>query len=350
MSVANRMYRRPAWGRLALILCLAAAVAACKRDAASDAAADPAAGAGQPAVVPPQQAVSAQVAAMSADELRKAASAALREQRLYAPAGNNAMEYYVALRDKQPNDPAVASALTDLMPYTVIAAEQSIGRDDFVEAQRLYALMDKTDPQAPALPRLKRSIADAQASLAQRTAEAETQTEAEAQRQAELERERLAEQQRAQQQAATQLAQQQAAEQTAATQRAAEQRAAEQRTAEQRAAEQRTPEQQPQPAAAAAAPPPDAPATTSTASSEIRAISTPSPAYPQEALRGGQSGEVQVEFTINPDGSVSNPRVVRANPPRVFDRAALSAVRRWRFQPVASATTTRRTIGFNPGN
>ena len=65
---------------------------------------------------PPPVAVSAQVAAMSPEQLREAASTALREQRLYAPAGNNAMEYYLALRDKSPNDPAVASALTDLMP------------------------------------------------------------------------------------------------------------------------------------------------------------------------------------------------------------------------------------------
>ena len=58
---------------------------------------------------------------------------------------------------------------------------------------------------------------------------------------------------------------------------------------------------------------------------------------------------MQVEFTINPDGSVGGVRVVRSTPPRVFDRAALIAVKRWRFQPVASAVTTRRTIGFSPG-
>ena len=37
---------------------------------------------------------------MSADQLREARQQGLREQRLYAPAGNNAMEYYLALRDK----------------------------------------------------------------------------------------------------------------------------------------------------------------------------------------------------------------------------------------------------------
>ncbi len=329
---------------LALALC---ALGACKKEQAADPAATTAAPAAQQQAAVQTQAVAAQVAAMGVDELRAAASKALGEQRLYAPAGDNAMEYYVALRDKAPNDAAVASALTDLMPYTLIATEQSIARDDFAEAQRLFALMEKADPKAPALPRLKQGITDAQASLAQRTAAAEAQTEAETARQAELEKQRLAEQQNAQQQAAQQLAQQQAvqAEQAAATQlaeqqRQAEQRAAEQRAAEQRAAEQRAAEQRQAQQAATPAQP--------AASNTLRAISTPAPQYPPAALRSGESGEVVVEFTVNPDGSVSNPRVVRANPPRVFDRAALNAVRNWRFQPVGSATTTRRTIAFSP--
>ncbi|WP_242102157.1 energy transducer TonB [Lysobacter sp. M2-1] len=326
---------------LVLALC---AIGACKKEQAADQPGAEQAPAAQQQQAPPQQAVSSQVAAMGVDQLREAANKALSEQRLYAPAGDNAMEYYVALRDKAPTDAAVASALTDLMPYALIAAEQSIARDDLGEAQRLHALMEKVDPQAPALPRLKQGIADAQTTLAQRTAAAEAQTEEEAKRQADLERERLAEQQRAQQQAAQQLAAQQAAEQTAATQRAAEQRAAEQRAAEQRAAEQR---QAQQPAAPASPPPAaSAPASTSTA---LRAISTPAPVYPPSALRLEQSGEVLVEFTVDTDGTVTNARVVRATPPRVFDRAAISAVNKWRFQPVASSVTTRRTIAFNPG-
>jgi protein TonB len=338
LGVLPRVWRVSA---LALALC---AVGACSKDQPADPAGEAQTPSAQQQARPapaPQQAVSDQVAAMGADQLRQAATKALSEQRLYAPAGDNAMEYYVALREKQPDDAGVSSAITDLMPYALIATEQSIARDDLTEAQRLYALMEKADPKAPALPRLKQGIADAQASLAQRTAEAEARTEEEARRQAELEQQRETEQQRAQQQAAQQLAAQQAADQQAAEQRAAEQRAAEQRAAEQRAAEQRAAEQRPaQPPPAPAAPP---------ASTALRAVSTPAPAYPPEALRAGESGEVVVEFTVNPDGSVSNPRVVRANPPRTFDRAALNAVRRWRFQPVAAATTTRRTIGFSPG-
>jgi protein TonB len=58
---------------------------------------------------------------------------------------------------------------------------------------------------------------------------------------------------------------------------------------------------------------------------------------------------VLVEITVGTDGAVTNARVVRATPARVFDREALNAVRRWRFEPVDAPVTTRRTIGFSPG-
>jgi protein TonB len=322
-----------------VVLC---AFAGCKKnDAETGTPAATTTAAGQ-AAAPPATAVSAQVAGMSVDALRAAASSAQREQRLYAPAGNNAMEYYLALRDKAPNDAAVTSALTDLMPYALIATEQSITRDDFAEAQRLYALMDKADPQAPALPRLKQAIADGQASLAQRTAAAETKTVDDAKRQAELEKQRLEDQKKTQQAAAQQLATQQAAAQAAA-QQAAAQKAADDKAAAARAAAAAS---KPQPAApTATASTPSAPA----ASNTLRAISTPAPAYPPDAYRSATAGEVEVELTVGSDGSVTAARVVRSTPPRVFDRAALAAVKRWRFQPVNAPITTRRTIGFNPG-
>ncbi len=339
MSKSKRDPRRPGM-RFAAGMMLVCALAACKKDNIAEPA-TPAAGQQAATAAPPPAAVSAQVAAMGAEQLREAASAALREQRLYAPAGNNAMEYYLALRDKSPNDPAVSSALTDLMPYTLIATEQSINRDDFAEAQRLYALMEKTDPKAPALPRLKQSIADAQASLAQRTADATARTEEDAKKQADLEKQRLADQQKAQLLAAQQLAEQQAADAKAAADKAAADKAAADKAAADKAAADRAAAQR----AAAQNPPAQA-----AASNELRPISTPSPSYPREAYREGTSGEVQVEFTVGTDGSVTSARVVRADPPRVFDREALSAVKRWKFQPVGSPVTSRRTIGFKPGN
>ena len=313
-------------------LSLTVALAACsKNETATPAtAAKPAA----TTAAPTAPAVSAQVQAMSADQLRTAATKALGENRIYAPGGDNAMEYYLALRDKQPTDATVSSALTDLMPYTLIATEQSIGREDFVEAQRLSALIEKADPKAPALPRLKQTIAAAQLAATARAATEETKevTDAEAKV---LEDKRLAQQADQQRVAAEALAAQQ--QQDAARTAEAERTAAAQRDAEQKQRE----------AAAAAAATPTI--TRPAASNALRVVSAPAPRYPPEALRAGTSGEVLVELTVGTDGSVTSARVVRATPPRVFDREALNAVRRWKFEPIDAATTTRRTLAFNPG-
>ncbi len=336
---------RDGFRHAALCAALVLAIAACGGDKAEpDAATQPPAAT---ATTPAQtQAVSAQVAAMSVDQLREAARAAQLEQRMYAPAGNNAMEYYLALRDKQPNDAAVASALTDLMPYTLIATEQSIARDDFPEAQRLYALMEKTDKTAPALPRLKSSLAEALSSFAKRQQQTEVDAEAEKARLAKLEEDRKKQQEEAQRLAAEktaqQTAQQQAAQQQAAQQATAQREAAEREAAQREAAQREAAQREAAQRAAQTQP------ATATAS-DLRAISTPPPKYPLEAQRAGLSGEVVVEYTVATDGSVSAARVVRANPPRTFDREALAAVKRWRYQPLATPVTTRRTIGFKPG-
>ncbi|HKN79393.1 MAG TPA: energy transducer TonB [Lysobacter sp.] len=332
--------RRPATLQFIAVLAAGLVLAACGKDQPAEQAATTAA---TPATAPaptPATAVSSQVAAMTADQLREAASKAYAENRLYAPAGDNAVEYYLALRDKTQADAAVASALTDLLPMTVIAIEQSVNRDDFSEANRLSALLEKADPQHPALARLKASIAAQQATAAQR-AQALT-AEEEAKRQKALEDQRLADQKKQQEEAAKKLATQQAAsdkaadkaaaDKAAADKAAADKAAADKAAADRRAAEQRT-------ASAAAAAP---------SASDLRPISMPAPKFPPEALRAGQSGSVLVEYTVGTDGTVTAARVVRSNPARVFDREAVNAVRRWRFQPVASPVTTRREISFNP--
>lgn len=344
MTVVENQARRPrrhaVFSQFSLVAALVLMLAACGKE---EAAPQGSVTAPETApVVTAENAVSAKVSSMSPDQLREAASNAYSENRLYAPAENNAVEYYLALRDKQPGEASVSSALTDLLPMTVIAIEQSVNRDDFAEAQRLAALLEKADPQHPALARLKTSISAQQQAFATRAEQKTLTAEEEAKKQIDLEKKRLADQKQQQEDAAKQLAAQQVtdtrrvADQQAVDQRAADQRAAEQRAAEQRTAQQRT---------ATATPP----AATPSASVVLRALSTPPPKFPPEALRAGQSGEVQIEFIVGIDGSVTAARVVRSNPARVFDREAVKAVRRWRFQPVDAPVTTRRTIGFNPG-
>jgi protein TonB len=57
------------------------------------------------------------------------------------------------------------------------------------------------------------------------------------------------------------------------------------------------------------------------------------PEYPPRARQQGLEGYVDVEFTISPAGTVQDPRVLAAQPAFVFDRAALAAIRRWRYNP-----------------
>lgn len=336
MYFATALKARPALFRLAALVLVSCAFAGCKKEqgaVAPEAAVGTAATAEQAA---PQAAAAEKVGAMSVDQLREAASQALRQQRLYAPEGDNAMEYYLALREKEPSDPAVSSALTDLMPYILIATEQSIGREDIVEAKRLYALMDKTDDKAPALPRLKVAIANAETAVAKRAEEEKADAAAAAVRQAELEKQRIADQQAQQKAAAEAFAQQQEADRRAAAARQA---------AEEQAPAQRPAPSATQPATPAATPtPPPARRVDNT----LRPISTPGPDYPREAQRRRRAGSVEVEFTVDVDGTVTNARVVNADPPRVFDREALQAVNRWRFQPVSTPITTRRTFQFRP--
>ncbi len=57
------------------------------------------------------------------------------------------------------------------------------------------------------------------------------------------------------------------------------------------------------------------------------------PEYPRRALEQSQQGWVDVSFGISPEGNVTDLRVEAASPRGTFDRAALAAVRQWRFEP-----------------
>lgn len=57
------------------------------------------------------------------------------------------------------------------------------------------------------------------------------------------------------------------------------------------------------------------------------------PIYPRRALSRGIQGYVIVEFTVTKNGSVSNPFVVEAEPPNIFDQAALDAAKKFKYKP-----------------
>jgi protein TonB len=57
------------------------------------------------------------------------------------------------------------------------------------------------------------------------------------------------------------------------------------------------------------------------------------PRYPRKAALKGIEGWVKVEFTVLEDGSVADPVVLDAKPGRIFNRAAIKAILRWKFRP-----------------
>jgi protein TonB len=314
---------------LALAIALALGLSACSggsEEAAPAAAEAPAAAATAPAPTAAEAAANA-LAALSEAELREKGNAALREQRLYAPAGDNAMEYYLALRQKSAKpDVSAESALMDLMPYTLIAAEQAINEDRFEEAERLLALMNRADPEAPSLGRIREAISSGRTALADRERQ-------EAER---AERERLAAEQRAREQAAAPAEPAPVAEAPAAP------------TPAPAPANPEPAPATPAPAPVAAAPTP-APAAVPAAprSGAPRPISTPQPPYPREAARSRASGTVVVLYTIGADGRVGDVRVVRARPRGVFERTVQDTVRTWRFEPPGEPVTQTRTFEFS---
>jgi len=76
------------------------------------------------------------------------------------------------------------------------------------------------------------------------------------------------------------------------------------------------------------------------------------PMYPRDAAMQGLEGWVKVEFTITAIGTVKDPRVIDADPKRVFNREAIRAILKWKFKPrvidgVAVDRPATQTIEFS---
>lgn len=83
-------------------------------------------------------------------------------------------------------------------------------------------------------------------------------------------------------------------------------------------------------------------------------LSQVAPEYPAALRRTGGRGEVVVAFTVEIDGRVTEPEVLRSTHP-AFEPAALAAIRQWRFKPahkdgVVVAARVVQTLVFEPGS
>jgi TonB family protein len=61
--------------------------------------------------------------------------------------------------------------------------------------------------------------------------------------------------------------------------------------------------------------------------------------YPHEAYARGLEGWVQVGLMVTPGGAVSNVHIEDGDKRQLFSRAALAAVKQWKYEPRPQATS-----------
>ena len=71
------------------------------------------------------------------------------------------------------------------------------------------------------------------------------------------------------------------------------------------------------------------------------------PQYPIRAADRGIEGWVEVEFTISAAGTVKKPVVVASHPSSVFNRAAIRAIRKWKYSPKIEDGVAVERMGVN---
>jgi len=67
---------------------------------------------------------------------------------------------------------------------------------------------------------------------------------------------------------------------------------------------------------------------------ELKRTREVAPDYPTQAAIEGMQGWVDIDFTISKAGVPEDLTIRDAKPKRVFDRAAMSSLRQWRFEPI----------------
>ena len=269
---------------------------------------------------------------------------AMQEGRITRPVGDSAVDLFVTLHGREPDNKAVRAALVELQPYVLLASERAIANGDLGDAERLVGALAMFDSDAVPLPRLRadleearRRMADAAVAADREGADIDAGADAVAI-------------------TASLSATPEPPEATVAATPVNDVPAGEpdKRTAEipaPRVASGPAPAQG-EPLAAddvapapAHRPAPPRPAVIDETPPKI--IHDVAPEYPLSAMRRGLSGRVRVEFTVRPDGGVADVSVVASTPDGVFEEAAIAAARQWRFETRDAPSASVRELRFD---
>lgn len=75
---------------------------------------------------------------------------------------------------------------------------------------------------------------------------------------------------------------------------------------------------------------------------DVKVVKQIAPVYPVDALRSGTSGYVDLEVDIAAGGAVKSVSVLQAKPARVFEKNAVTAVKKWEFASAEGGKTKLR--------
>ena len=280
------------------------------------------------------------LSAQRVDDVLAKAKARLDAGKLTSPSNDNARYFYELALSNEPGNAAAAQGLLVVASKLVLQARTEIDAGRFDAAQALLADARRLDPKS--------------SELASSTAALNSARTAAAEQRAAQEAERLA---------AEQAAEKAAAEQKAAQTFAVEATEADLMTDEKTEipadlavpeatpqAQVETPEGQTEEATDGAPQVPDEqpePAPQPqiiqqagpVAASSLNRVKYVAPKYPRSAQRRGVEGWVEIEFTVDIDGSVTQVSVANSEPGLTFVNAAVKAVEDWEFEPVVENGT-----------
>ena len=79
---------------------------------------------------------------------------------------------------------------------------------------------------------------------------------------------------------------------------------------------------------------------------KLRFVKKVVPKYPFVARQLGYEGVVKLSFIVDRDGRVCDVRLLKGSGRKVLDKAAISAVRKWRFSPISRSVRVVTSIVF----
>ena len=282
--------------------------------------------------------LSASLSEQRVDDVLAKANARLEDGQLTAPSNDNARYYYELALSNDPGNTAALQGLGVIASKLVFQARTEIDAGRFDAAENLLADARRLDPGSSELANSSAALDSARGGAAQQQRAAEERAVAE-------------------QQAAATRATEQAAADALAAETAARNEAAQTFAIEATAADALTDDKIEITSNAAAVDASVQDATADIGADEVAADTAPpqvaqtqtlvpvaasaltrtkyvAPKYPRSAQRRGTSGWVEVQFTVDLDGSVQNVSVIASDPGVTFINAAVTAVEKWEFKPV----------------